>query len=211
MKIVTIWSRFCVKTKILSTITNEIRINTPFVPTNQPTRRWYRGDSSDAETRPLSDREQELVKVAIPRADAILQRHVRFPKLNEIPPSSMDTWTAGRSKDINELEHEIRQKRLIYRSKQRGWLEVDLLLGTWASENVPNLSSSELDEFEAFVNMDTIDIYNIVTLRTEIPEQLCTSDGTSIVERIQKWAQGHPLGKADPVFYGKVKKDNNLI
>ena len=82
----------------------------------------------------------------------------------------MDTSTAGRSKEVNELEHEIRQKWLIYRSKQRGWLEVDLLLGTWASENVPNLSSGELDEFEAFVNMYTIDIYNIVTLRTEIPE-----------------------------------------
>jgi succinate dehydrogenase assembly factor 2 len=178
----------------------------------QQARRGYRGDSSDAEPKPLNHREQELLQVALPRADAILQRHVRFPKLSDIPISSMDTSNpAISSKDCNDLEHEIRQKRLIYRSKQRGWLEVDLLLGTWASENVPNLSSSELDEFETFVNMDTIDIYNIVTLRTEIPEQMCTSNGSSIVERIQKWAQSHPLGKADPVHYGKVKKDNNLI
>ena len=57
MKMVTIWSRSCVKTQILSTITNEIRINTPFVASPQPARRWYRGDSSDAEPRPLSDRD----------------------------------------------------------------------------------------------------------------------------------------------------------
>ena len=48
-----------------------------------------------------------------------------------------------------------RQKRLIYRSKQRGWLEVDLLLGTWASQNVKKLNEQELDQFEAFVNMET--------------------------------------------------------
>jgi len=28
----------------------------------------------------------------------------------------------------------VRRKRMIYRSKQRGWLEADLLLGTWAVE-----------------------------------------------------------------------------
>jgi succinate dehydrogenase assembly factor 2 len=35
---------------------------------------------------------------------------------------------------------QVRRKRLIYRSKQRGWLEVDLLMGTWAVEHVPKLS-----------------------------------------------------------------------
>lgn len=29
-----------------------------------------------------------------------------------------------------------RRKRMIYRSKQRGWLEADILLGSWAVSNV---------------------------------------------------------------------------
>ena len=106
---------------------------------------------------------------------------------------------------------QVRKKRLVYRSKQRGWLEVDLLLGTWANENVHLLSPEELDEFEAFVNMETIDIYNIVTLRIDIPESLRTEHGHGVVEQIQEWARGHPLGKADPNAYEKVKKENNLI
>ncbi|KAI2510169.1 Flavinator of succinate dehydrogenase [Fragilaria crotonensis] len=172
--------------------------------------RFYRGESGDAETRNLSAKEQELLTVAMPRSDAIMERHVRFPKLSEIPRASLGPPQDELVSD-EELELQVRKKRLVYRSKQRGWLEVDLLLGTWANENVPSLSPEELDEFEAFVNMDTIDIYNIVTLRLDIPEALCTPDGSGVVERIQAWAKAHPLGKADPEAYEKVKTENNLI
>jgi succinate dehydrogenase assembly factor 2 len=37
---------------------------------------------------------------------------------------------------------------LIWRSGQRGWLEVDLLMGMWAKENVMGLSVVEMDEYE---------------------------------------------------------------
>lgn len=106
---------------------------------------------------------------------------------------------------------EIRRKRLIYRSKQRGWLEVDLLLGTWASENVPKLSVEELDQFEDVVNMETIDIYNIITLRVDVPENRKTPAKDTVLERIQAWASDHPLGKADPEQYKKVKASAKLI
>ena len=39
------------------------------------TKRWYRGDSGEMETT-LSAKEQELLSVAQPRADAIYERHV---------------------------------------------------------------------------------------------------------------------------------------
>jgi succinate dehydrogenase flavin-adding protein (antitoxin of CptAB toxin-antitoxin module) len=84
---------------------------------------------------------------------------------------------------------------------------VDLLLGTWASANVPSLTAAELDEFEAFVNLETIDIYNIITLRIDIPDEV----RSSVVERIQAWARDSPLGRADPAAYEKVKADANLV
>jgi succinate dehydrogenase assembly factor 2 len=169
--------------------------------------RFYRGDAGEMQHN-LSESEEALLKVAKPRYDEIYERHVRLPKLEDIPKSSMASSTAESSAD---LELEVRKKRLIYRAKQRGWLEVDLLLGTWANTFVPTLNAEELDQFEAFVNCETIDIYNIITLRVDIPDNMKQEDGNSVVERIQAWARDSPLGKADPEAYKRVKTDNNLI
>jgi len=119
--------------------------------------RCYLGSAGDG-VQQLSEHEAALYKVAKPRSDEILRQHQSLPDLATIPKHSL-----GTSKEITEeMALDIRRKRLVYRSKQRGWLEVDLLLGTWASENVPNLNAKELDDFEAFVNTETIDIYKKV-------------------------------------------------
>jgi len=149
--------------------------------------RAYRGDTGEAELV-LSPEEEALLKISLPKADEIFKSHIKLPG--------------------NDLE--TRRKRLIYRSKQRGWLEVDLLLGTYASRFVPNMNNDELDEFEDFVNMETIDIYNIITLRMDVPEDL-KMGGASVVERIQEWARESPLGKADPEKYRTVKASAKLI
>lgn len=149
--------------------------------------RTYLGDAGE-ETKSLSAKEEVLLKIAKPKAEEIFQKHIELP-----------------NDDI-----ETRRKRLVYRSKQRGWLEVDLLLGTWASDNVPTLNDDELDQYEDFVNMETIDIYNVITLRLDVPDSM-KRDGTGVVERIQEWARSSPLGKADPEKYREMKTDKNLI
>lgn len=150
--------------------------------------RNYRGDTGEAVNK-LTEKEKALLEVALPKAEAIFQKHIELP--------------------VDDIA--IRQKRLIYRAKQRGWLEVDLLLGTWASENVPKMQEGdELDQFEDFVNMETIDIYNIITLRLDVPDEL-KRDGNGVVERIQAWARSHPLGRADPGTYEAVKTEHKLI
>ena len=153
----------------------------------------------------VAAREQALWDKARPRYDAIMERHVR------LPPEEDDVVDV----DADVAPDARRRKRLVYRSKQRGWLEVDLLLGTWASINVPSLNADELDEFEKFVNMETIDIYNVLTLRSDVPEEMgggVAGDGKrSLVERIQDWCKESPLGKADKEKYDEVKTKNNLI
>lgn len=156
--------------------------------------RQYRGEAGDESSGQLSHDEQALVKIAQPKYDAILKEHLRLPNLDDIPESSLTS---------TDTELDIRRKRLVYRSKQRGWLEVDLLLGTWASDFVPQLSQQQLDDYEEFVNQETIDIYNIVCLRVEAT--------TEMGKRIQEWAKSSPLGKADPATYERVKTDSNLI
>jgi succinate dehydrogenase assembly factor 2 len=178
---------------------------------NITARRTYRGASGEESQKDLSAEEEALLKIAQPRAEMIFQRHIKLPS----DDSDNNNNNTVDGDDINGSNLTTRQKRLIYRSKQRGWLEVDLLLGTWASQNVADLSDKELDQFEDFVNQETIDIYNIITLRVPVPDQLKNSnplvDGPSVVEQIQSWAKSHPLGKADPESYKSVKTEHKLI
>jgi succinate dehydrogenase flavin-adding protein (antitoxin of CptAB toxin-antitoxin module) len=178
--------------------------------------RGYLGDAGEMISRrdiahndAVAAREQALWEKAQPRYDSIMERHLRLPSLDGIDDSAvMDDKQM--SKEERELE--VRKKRLIYRSKQRGWLEVDLLLGTWANENVPSLTLDELNQFEKFVNLETIDIYNVLTLRTDVPDDMkALGKKKSLVERIQDWAKESPLGKADQEKYVEVKTKNNLI
>jgi succinate dehydrogenase assembly factor 2 len=189
----------------------------PTTSTTTPTwTRSYLGDAGSMTSRrdnasendAIAKREQELWDKARPRYDAIMERHVRLPSSSSLSTSSND----------NQMERDLnaRKKRLIYRSKQRGWLEVDLLLGTWASMHVPQLSVEELDQFEKFVNLETVDIYNVLTLRTDVPEDMKCSDNSvdgtkTVVEKIQDWVKQSPLGKADREKYVEVKTNHNLI
>lgn len=168
--------------------------------------RTYMGGAGEGVANPPTASESVLLQRAKPRAVAIREQHLRLPDLAAIPKGSWGTTTSDYAGDQKD---EIRRKRLIYRAKQRGWLEVDVLLGTWASENVPTLSTAELDEFEAFVNTETIDIYNLITLKVqEIPEEF---ESSGVVQRIQNWAKANPLGKADPAKYKEMKASAKLI
>jgi succinate dehydrogenase assembly factor 2 len=90
-------------------------------------------------------------------------------------------------------------------------MEVDVLLGTWASINVNSLTLDELNQFEDFVNLETIDIYNIITLRTDVPLNMKTEDESGVVEKIQAWARSSPLGQQSPEKYLEAKREHNLI
>lgn len=168
-----------------------------------------------SENDAIAKREQELWDKARPRYDAIMERHVRLPSSSS---SSSSSTSCDDSLIMEERDLNARKKRLIYRSKQRGWLEVDLLLGTWASMHVPQLSVEELDQFEKFVNLETVDIYNVLTLRTDVPEDMKCNDSSNVeegtktvVEKIQDWVKQSPLGKADREKYVEVKTNHNLI
>lgn len=99
----------------------------------------------------------------------------------------------------------VRRKRLIYRSKQRGWLEVDLLLGSWAVANVEGLSSKDCDDYEQIVNCETIDIFNFINGKDEIPPRL----DTPVMRRLKDYCASAPLG-TDPEGYETAKTDANL-
>ena len=94
---------------------------------------------------------------------------------------------------------------MIYRSKQRGWLEADLLMGSWAQENVPHLSVKELDEYEEILNVETIDVYNYISGKDELPSHL---KNLSVMKKLQEYAMTRNM--ASPEGYEKMKIRTNL-
>ena len=134
--------------------------------------------SVPGQTNPGADLTDELKAKAIQRNEDIRKKHEELPE-------SLD----------------VRRKRLIWRSKQRGWLEVDMLMGTWAVDNVPKLTKEELDQYEHLLNLETLDLFNVVSKEHVIgvPENI----QGPLLERIRKYARGF---KSDPEAYAKLIK-----
>jgi antitoxin CptB len=57
-------------------------------------------------------------------------------------------------------EIELRRRRLLWRAMHRGLRELDLLLGGFARMRLPDMSDSELAEFEAIVASADADLYD---------------------------------------------------
>ena len=93
------------------------------------------------------------------------------------------------------------RKRLIYRSKQRGWLEVDLLLGSFAVDNAMGFTDEEAAQYEAILNCETLDIYNFISGQQAVPQIL----NTPMMKRLQDYAASSPVGVASPTAYAKIK------
>eukprot|EP00940_MAST-03C_sp_MAST-3C-sp2_P001555 g1555.t1 len=83
------------------------------------------------------------------------------------PEHSFDPKDEG---GMDELT--VRRKRILYRSRQRGWLEVDLMLGKFAEKNVMSMPVEELDQYEQILAQETIDIFKIVTGAKEAPSEV---------------------------------------
>lgn len=94
------------------------------------------------------------------------------------------------------------RKRLIYRSKQRGWLEVDLLLGSFASEYAAGFSDAEVAQYERILNMETLDIFKFISGQVPAPDEL----QSPIFERLKEYANKNPIGIASPKDYEKIKQ-----
>jgi len=131
-------------------------------------------------------------KKALARSAAIRADH--FAAKGDFPASSQGAHQV----DADEAN----RKRVIYRSKQRGWLEVDLLLGRWASQNVMALSTEELQQYEDILNEETIDIFNYISGKSPVPERL----DTPMMKRLQEYCLTSPLGKASLEGFAKNKQ-----
>ena len=62
--------------------------------------------------------------------------------------------------------------RLMYHARQRGWLELDLIIGQWAEKNLQSLSPEELQDFEELLGCENPDLFKYLTNQIEAGEDL---------------------------------------
>merc|ERR1719223_2455368 len=83
-----------------------------------------------------------------------------------------------------------RHRRLIYRSKQRGWLELDLLLGEFALFELPSYDNSQLDLWEEILDVENPDLYKYLTLQLPSPPGLMEN---SVYAKLLAWVEDKSL------------------
>ncbi|MBX2834747.1 MAG: succinate dehydrogenase assembly factor 2 [Micavibrio sp.] len=68
----------------------------------------------------------------------------------------------------NETIENMR-KRLIFRSGHRGTKEMDIILGSFATKNVPDFTVEDLHVYQELLNESDPDLYNWITRKEDVP------------------------------------------
>lgn len=66
-------------------------------------------------------------------------------------------------------DHELRLKRLKFRSWHRGWKEMDLILGHFADARLPSLTEAELATYEQLLEEDDDILWGWLTGKAPTP------------------------------------------
>ena len=74
-----------------------------------------------------------------------------------------------------------RVKRLKFLASKRGFLEVELVLRPFAAKYLDSMDGEDLDRFEALLNQEDLDIWEIICDRREVPPQV----GQDIIQKIR--------------------------
>ena len=61
------------------------------------------------------------------------------------------------------MDKETRFKRLYYQSGHRGTKELDIILGNFAEKHLHTLSDTEINDYEALLEVEETDLYNWLT------------------------------------------------
>eukprot|EP00249_Psilotum_nudum_P014244 c24737_g1_i3 orf=363-947(-) len=104
--------------------------------------------------------------------------------------SNLSEGKASISADNGNAELEKRRRtlnRLLYRSKQRGYLELDLLLGKWVEENIRQLDDIQLQALVEMLNLENPDLWKWLVGQEAPPPFLCANPVfTAVHEKIME-------------------------
>lgn len=64
------------------------------------------------------------------------------------------------------------RKRLIFRSNHRGTKEMDLVMGSFAGQNIADFDGKQLQEYEDILSENDPNLYNWITGAEEAPKSM---------------------------------------
>jgi succinate dehydrogenase flavin-adding protein (antitoxin of CptAB toxin-antitoxin module) len=82
-----------------------------------------------------------------------------------------------------DLRRKVLVNRLLYRSRQRGFLEMDLLVGIWAEKQIPQLSENMLQQFEIVLDQENPDLYKWLTGQEQPPQDVAENAAYQVHKR----------------------------
>mmetsp|Transcript_72863 Transcript_72863/g.115334 ORF Transcript_72863/g.115334 Transcript_72863/m.115334 type:complete len:161 (-) Transcript_72863:120-602(-) len=74
------------------------------------------------------------------------------------------------------LELEKRRKRLLWRAKSRGWLELDVLMGTFTEAHAWKFGHDKLDLLEEVLELENPDLFKWFTGQVPVPEEITSNE-----------------------------------
>ncbi|KAJ4837606.1 hypothetical protein Tsubulata_039295 [Turnera subulata] len=91
---------------------------------------------------------------------------------------SQDSWFSRYSTDASldiDLSTEESKRRLCNRSKQRGFLELDLVLGKWVEENIFKMNENEIKSLIHVLNLENPDLWKWLTGQEQPPDAVSSN------------------------------------
>jgi succinate dehydrogenase assembly factor 2 len=95
--------------------------------------------------------------------------------------------SARPNEDVEKMK-----RRLIWQSTKRGMKENELLLGAYARRELDTLSEDELSAFDALLQQPDPDVFNWITGKVDVPEELVGQIGP-LTQRLQKYVLTNPI------------------
>lgn len=84
--------------------------------------------------------------------------------------------TKEQSDRANEQsDRQNRCKRMLWRAQHRGMKEMDLMLGQFAEQKLAGMNDTQLEEFEAILEVSDAYLVDWITEKTETPAQFQTT------------------------------------
>ncbi|KMZ60284.1 Succinate dehydrogenase assembly factor 2, mitochondrial [Zostera marina] len=158
-----------------------------------------------------------------------VSRNLTLKPLLIIPGSSINNryikFSPCSSGSFNtEVSNEERKRRLLnrllYRSRQRGFLELDLVLGKWVEENICSMDEHRIKALVDVLDLENPDLWKWLTgqeeppnsintnpvfsaVRTKVMDNLNNADPKTRASPGQPWVRGwDDKSKSDGTVYG---------
>ncbi|GAV81751.1 Sdh5 domain-containing protein [Cephalotus follicularis] len=137
--------------------------------------------------RALINAQRVLISTAVPNQTTItaaspIRNYALFrPQYGLVSRYFSDN---AQSLEIDLSNEETRRRlcnRLLYRSKQRGYLELDLILGKWVEENIHSMDENGIKALVNVLDLENPDLWKWLTGQEQPPEAVITNPVFSAV------------------------------